>query len=146
MKVIKSRGVTSLFVVLLSVFHAFIFIFTSNHPEFHRLLSEKNTLQGFWRKWSAFIAGGNMKYIGYLLLFFSLVIIVLYFVKRNAANERMKSQNVLMIGGGLSLLLYPILLMLVLSDSNYAIESVFLMGTIQCVVTLAVVLFDIIRA
>ncbi len=145
MKVIKSRGVTSLFVVLLSVFHAFIFIFTANHVEFNRLLAEKNTLQGFWSEWSAFIAAGNMKYIGYLLLFLSLVICVLYFIKRNAANERMKSQNVLMISGGLSLLLYPILLLLVLSDSNYAIESVFLMGAIQCVASLAVVLIDIIR-
>lgn len=58
----------------------------------------------------------------------------------------MKSNNGLMVGGGLSLLLYPILLLLVLSDSNYAIESVFLMGAIQCVVSLAVVLIDIIRA
>lgn len=146
MKVIKSRGVTSLFVVLLSVFHAFIFIFTSNHPEFNRLLSKKDTLQGFWNEYSAFVAVGNMKYIGYLLLLLSLVVCGLYFIKRKGASERMKSNNVLMVGGGLSLLLYPILLLLVLSDSNYAIESVFLMGTIQCVASLAVVLIDIIRA
>ena len=145
MKVIKSRGATSLFVVLLSVFHAFIFIFTSNHPEFHRLLAKKDTLQGFWNEYSAFVAVGHMKYIGYLLLFLSLVVCGLYFVKRKGASERMKSNNGLMVGGGLSLLLYPILLLLVLSDSNYAIESVFLMGTIQCVASLAVVLIDIIR-
>lgn len=88
MKVKKSRGVTTLFVVLLSVFHAFIFIFTTNHPEFHRLLAEKNTLQGFWNEYSAFVAAGNMKYIGYLLLFLSLVICGQYFKKeKGQASE-----------------------------------------------------------
>mgnify|MGYP000498300104 CR=1 FL=1 len=123
-----------MFIALLSVLNAFLFIFTSTHIEFNRLLTHGETLQSdFWNSWSSFIINGNMKYIGYVFLFTALIIILLTLFKKRKYDEY--QVNVLgrciMLAGLVTLLLLPIALIIILSDPNYAVATILFLLTAQ---------------
>jgi hypothetical protein len=141
MKILRYPGTNALLVSVVSAIYAFIFIFTANHIEFVRLLSHANTLNSsFWNSWSAFIIKGGMKYIGYAILAITAAIVALTIFRKRKYDEY--QVNILargfIIAGVITVLLLPVALILVLSDKNYAIESMFLLLTIQWLGVLAV--------
>src|SRR5690554_3946212 len=83
MKLLRHSAVNALFIGLMSAIYSFLFIFTSGHIEFLRLLSKSKTLQSdFWNIWSDFIRAGNMKHIGYIIIALTLIIFLLMIFKR----------------------------------------------------------------
>jgi len=134
MKVMKLPLVNAIFVSLLSICYASIFIITSGHMEFTRLLSHSKTLKSdFWNGWSAFIEAGNMKYIGYLILVLAAIIALLAIAKRKKYDEY--QTNILFrcfgVIGIFTVFMLPLILLLILSDRNYAIEFLFFLLTLQ---------------
>ncbi|WP_041226372.1 hypothetical protein [Dehalobacter sp. DCA] len=134
MKIMRFPLVNAIFVTLLSIGYASIFIITAEHIEFTRLLSHSKTLQSaFWNSWSTFIQAGNMKYIGYLILLMASIIVLLAIAKREKYDEY--QTNILFrcfgIIGILTVFMLPLILLLILSDRNYAIESLFFLLSLQ---------------
>lgn len=134
MKVLKHPKVNALFITIISALYAFIFIFTSKHMEFDRIISHSNTLDsGFWNSWSYFAKNGNMKYIGYIIVILTATIILLTVFKRQKYDEYQVNifAKGLIAAGVITVLMMPIALLLVLSDKNYVIEIMFLLLTVQ---------------
>lgn len=141
MKILKNPKINALFISVISAFCALLFIFTSNHVEFIRLFSHSKTLNSdFWNSWSTFIQNGNMKYIGYVIIALTIAIIFLTVFRKQKYDEY--QVNILAKGfitaGIITVLMLPIALLLVLSDRNYAIETMFLLLTIQWIGVLVV--------
>ncbi len=126
--------INSIFVLSVSFLYSSIFIFTSNHIEFKRLLKHSKTLNSsFWNSYTNFIANGNMKYVAYASLLIAVLIFILTFFRSKKYNkEQVKILNKgLVISGLISILLFPFLLILILSDPNYTIEVSFFFLTLQ---------------
>lgn len=135
MNLLKNPVINALFIVFMSAIYSFIFIFTSNHIEFLRLLLKRKTLQsGFWNAWSIFIRAGNMRYIGYAVIILTLIIISLMFLKRTKKYDEYQFSmlcNGLIIAGVVSILIMPISMALILSDPSYTVETIFLLSVVQ---------------
>ena len=134
MKILKNPKINALLISVISAFYALLFIFTSNHVEFIRLFLHSKTLNSdFWNTWSTFIQNGNMKYIGYVIIALTIAIIFLTVFRKQKYDEY--QVNILAKGfitaGIITVLMLPIALLLVLSDRNYAIETMFLLLAIQ---------------
>jgi hypothetical protein len=133
----------------MSAIYSFLFIFTSNHIEFLGLLSKPETLNSpFWNEWSEFIRAGNMKYIGYLIILLTIIIFVLALFKKTKNFDEYQISILsksLIVAGLLSILMIPIIMILILSDTNYTIATMFLFVTIQWVSVLIVYLIYILR-
>jgi hypothetical protein len=139
----------AVFVGFMSAIYSFLFIFTSNHIEFLRLLSKSKTLQSdFWNGWSDFIKAGNMKYIGYIMIGLTLIILLLMVFKRVKNYDEYQISILsrsLIVAGILSIIMLPIIMIILLSDPNYAIETVFLFAVIQWGGVLIADLFYVIK-
>ena len=138
-----------LFGMKLFAVYSFLFIFTSNHIEFLRLLSNSDTLQSdFWNGWSDFIKAGNMRYIGYAIIILTLVILLIMFIrptKKYDEYQRSILSKSLVVAGVLSILIIPIIMIMILSDPNYAIETIFLFAVIQWFVVLVTDIIYVIK-
>lgn len=139
----------AVFLSLMSACYAFLFILTSDHLEFSRLLSKSNTLQsGFWNGWSGFIRAGSMKYVGYGIIALTAVILVLMLLKRTKSYDEFQMSILsksLIIAGILSIVMLPVLMVMLLSDTNYTVETIFLFGTVQWFSILFAELFYVVR-
>lgn len=126
---------SGIFISFISAIYSFLFIFTSGHIEFLRLLPESKTLQSdFWNGWSDFIRAGNMKYIGYIIIVLTLTILLLMLFKRTKKYDEYQISILsrsLMVAGVLSIMIIPVVMVLLLSDPNYAVETIFLFAVIQ---------------
>lgn len=135
MRILKHPIINAVFVGLISAIYSFVFIFTSKHVEFSRMLSKSKTLQSyFWNEWSGFIRVGNMKYIAYIIIGLTLTILMLSITKRIKKYDEYQVSILsksLIIAGLLSIIMLPIMLVMLLSDSNYTIETIFLFAVIQ---------------
>lgn len=135
MKLLKHSIVNATFIFSMSAIYSFLFIFTSNHIEFLRLFSKAETLQSdFWNSWSNFIKLGNMEYIGYAIILLT-VIILLFMgfkpIKKYDEYQLSILSKSLIISGILSILAVPVIMILLLSDPSYAIETIFLFAVVQ---------------
>ncbi len=131
---INNPKINSIFVLCISVLYSFIFIFTSNHIEFRRILKHSKTLNSvFWNSWTDFIVNGNMLYIGYITIFIAVLIFILTFFRSKKYDEYQVNilSKGLIISGIITILFLPLVLLLMLSDPNYMIEVSFLFLTIQ---------------
>ncbi len=135
MRLLKYSIVNAAFIGLMSAVYSFLFIFTSDHIEFLRLLSHADTLQSdFWNWWSDFIRAGNMRYIGYTIIILTLIISLLVLLKPTKKYDEYQLSILsksLIIAGVLSILMVPIIMILLLSDPSYAIETIFLFAVVQ---------------
>lgn len=141
MKTLKNPKINALLISVVSTFYAFLFIFTSNHVEFTRMLSHSKTLNSaFWNGWSAFVQNGNMKYIGFVIIALTVAIIFLSVFRQQKYDEY--QVNILAKGfitaGIITILMLPVALLFVLSDRNYTIETMFLLLTTQWIGVLVV--------
>jgi len=135
MKVLKHSMINAVFVGLMSFIYSFLFIFTSNHIEFFRLNSKCKTIQSaFWNGWSDFIIRGNMKFIGYVIISLTLIILLIIFLKRRKEYDEYQISILtrsLIVAGVLSIIMIPIIIIQLLSDPNYTIETIFFFAVVQ---------------
>lgn len=135
MKLLKHSIVNAIFIGSMSAVYSFLFIFTSNHIEFLRLFSNTNTLQSdFWNSWSDFIRVGNMKYVGYAIIVLTLITLLFILFKPTKKYDEYQisilSKSII-VAGVLSILMIPVIIILLLSDPSYAIETIFLFAVVQ---------------
>ncbi len=123
------------FISLLSFFYAFIFIFTAGHMELVSMLSNAKTLNSsFWNGWSDYITEGKMRFIGYIIIVLTIAIIGFIIVKRKKKYDEYQVSILaksLIVTGILSIIMIPFLMLLLLSDPNYTIETIFLFASVQ---------------
>jgi hypothetical protein len=140
MMILKQPLVNIFFIGFMSAVYAFIFIFTAGHIEFIELLSHSKTLESaFWNGWSDFIRSGNMKYIGYLIMGLAISIVLIIVLKRTKEYDGYQVSILvksLMMAGVLSILMIPFLMIMLLSDPNYSVETIFLFATLQWFIVL----------
>lgn len=131
-----------------SIFYVLVFIIISEHIEFERMLSHANTLNStFWNGWSAFLKQGNMKYIGYVYFAISLVIFIISFIRKKDYDEYQTGilEKGIIVMGIAMIFLFPIALLLILSDPLYCIETMMLLIVVHWSVVLIVDLIYVIR-
>ncbi|MCM3576342.1 hypothetical protein M3172_24555 [Mesobacillus subterraneus] len=150
MSILRHPVINILFISFMSAIYSFIFIFTAGHMEFISILSHSRTLDsGFWNGWSEFLKTGNMKFIGYLIIGLSAVIIVFILVKRTKEYDEYQVSILaksLFLAGFLSIMMIPFLLIMLLSDPNYSTETIFLFATIQWLGVLVSYLYFVVRS
>lgn len=125
MRIIKNPYINAAVTSVISLAYAAVFILTSGHIEFERILNHSQTLNSaFWNNWSMFLLQGNLKYIGYIYIAVAITIIILSIIRKKNYDEYqvgiLTTSFVAM--GVILLLLFPVALLLVLSDPNYAVE------------------------
>jgi len=134
----------------MSAIYSFIFIFTAGHMEFISILSHSRTLDsGFWNGWSDFLKTGNMKFIGYIIIGLSAVIIVFILLKRTKEYDEYQVSILaksLFVAGFLSIIIIPFLMIMLLSAPNYSTETIVLFATIQWLGVLVSYLYFVIRS
>ena len=115
-----------------------MFSLISGHGEFDRILDHANTFSAFWNAWTVFLKQGNLKYIGYSYLVVTIVIVIAAFAKRRNYDEYQTSilgKGIIVMGIAL-VALFPIALLLVLSDPQYAIETVMFLVVVHWAIVL----------
>ena len=127
MTLLKKPHIHAVAITLLSIFYATIFIITSGHIEFQNILNHGQTLNSaFWNSWARFLQQGNLKYMGYIYSAVAICILVLSFVRKKNYDEYQAGilATSFIITCIVLLLLFPIVLISVMSDPNYAVEAV----------------------
>ena len=88
MKIMRNPKMNAAIVLIVTVFYSLVFILTSGHIEFERMLDHANTLNnGFWNTWSAFLMQGNLKYIGYAYIALAVAIVILSLIRKQNESE-----------------------------------------------------------
>lgn len=131
MKFLRRPIVNAILILSVTVLYILIFTFISGHIEFLRLLNHSQTLSSpFWNRWSEFLANGNLKYIGYGYLALCLCIVVLTCLRKRNFDEYQVSilEKGFFFAGLFMVLLFLVAVFLILSDPNYAVETVLLLA------------------
>lgn len=126
MKILRKPQTNAIIISVVSIFYALVFILISGHLEFERILDHAETLNSpFWNGWSAFLKQGNLKYIGYAYIVLMLAIVIISIVRKRDYDEYQTGilEKGLIVMGAAMILLFPIALILVLSDRSYSIET-----------------------
>ncbi|GAE47657.1 hypothetical protein JCM21738_4661 [Mesobacillus boroniphilus JCM 21738] len=90
-----------------------------------------------------------MKFIGYLIIGLTVVIMVFILLKRTKQYDEYQVSILaksLFLAGVLSIIMIPFLMIMLLSDPNYSTETIFLFATIQWVGVLVSYLFFVVRS
>lgn len=139
MKILRKPQINAAVIAVISIFYAAMFGLVSGHVEFDRILDHANTLNSaFWNAWTVFLKQGNLKYIGYSYLVVTIVIVIASFAKRRNYDEYQTSilgKGIMVMGIAL-VALFPIALLLVLSDPQYAIETVMFLVAVHWAIVL----------
>lgn len=139
MKMIRSPKINAAVILIITAFYSLVFILTSEHVEFEHILSHSSTINSaFWNKWSAFLVQGNMKYIGYVYIILTVVIIVLSFARKQNFDEYQTGilERGLITAGIAIACLFPLALLLILSDPSYSVETMILLVVVHWSVVL----------
>lgn len=148
MKIFRKPLVNAAITSIVSIFYAFIFILTSGHMEFERVLKHIDTLNSpLWNIWSAFLKQGNMKYIGYAYIVLAGVIAILSFIRKRDYDEYQIGilEKVFIAMGATMVLVFPLTLVLVLSDPLYSVETLMFLVVIHWSVVLIADLIYVIK-
>lgn len=128
MILLKNRLLNSTAVTLISLFYGALFILISEHIEFISIMPKSSANYAFWDEWREFLLSGNIKYIGIATILIGLIILARAIYtsikyKRVELDEYEVSllQKGLGVAGITAILLIPILLILVLSEPQYAV-------------------------
>lgn len=126
MKILRKPQTNAVVISVVSIFYALVFIIISGHLEFERILNHAETLNSpFWNEWSVFLKQGNMKYIGYAYIALALAIVIISIVRKRDYDEYQTGilEKGMIVMGTALMLLFPIALIMVLSDHSYSIET-----------------------
>ncbi len=127
MRIIKNPYINAAVTSVISFAYAIVFILTTTHLEFERILNHCQTLDSaFWNSWSMFLRQGKLKYVGYIYIAAAICIIILSFIRKKNYDEYQVGilTTSFIATGFVLLLLFPTALLLVLSDPNYAVETI----------------------
>ena len=127
MNLIRNPKINAAIVLVITMFYSLVFVLTSGHLEFERILCHANTLNSsLWNFWSEFLIRGHLKYIGYVFIALALAIVILSLIRIKGYDEYQTSilQKGLVSAGVILLCLFPLTLLLILSEPNYAIEAI----------------------
>ena len=127
MKTFRKPLINAVVISIISIFYAAVFVLTSRHLEFERILNHSDTLNSiFWNEWSAFLQQGNMKYIGYAYIILAIVIMVLSLIRKRDYDEYQTCilEKGIIVMGSVMVILFPIALILVLSEPLYSVETI----------------------
>lgn len=130
MKIMRNPKISAIIILIVTAFYSLVFIATSEHLEFVRMLEHSHTLKSvFWVVWSDFLLQGNLKYIGYSYIVLATAIIILSFTKKRDYDEYQAKifEKGMLIAGIVMVCLFPLALLLVLSDPNYSIATLMLL-------------------
>ncbi len=148
MKIIRKPAVNAIAITLISAFYIAVFIITSGHVEFERMLNHAATLNSsFWNSWSDFLKQGHLKYVGYSYIFLTAAIVIPTLIKRRDYDEyqcRMLEKG-LIASGIVMVLLFPIAMISILSDPNYCVETITFLVVAHWLVCLIVDLAYVIK-
>ena len=125
MRIMKNPYINAAVTFVISLAYATVFILTSGHIEFERILNHSQTLnRAFWNNWSIFLLQGNLKYIGYAYIAAATGIVILSIIRKKDYDEYQTGilTTSFVVMGVILLLLFPAALFLVLSNPNYAVE------------------------
>ena len=148
MRTLRKPLANAAIISVISLFYALVFIVISGHIEFERMLSHADTLNSaFWNGWSDFLKQGNMKYIGYVYIIVSLVIVGLSLLRKKDYDEYQTGilEKGIIVMGIAMIFLFPIAFLLVLSDPSYCIETMILLTVVHWSLVLIVDLIYVIR-
>ena len=149
MTLFKNPFTNIIFIISMSAVYSFIFIFTSDHIEFSGLLTHTQTLNSpFWNEWSDFIKAGNMKFIGYFIIGLTVIILLFMAIKRTKNYDEYQLSilnRCFIIAGFISILMLPVIMVMLLSDPNYAVETILLFASVQWVSVIVLYLIYVIR-
>ncbi len=121
-------------ILIITAFYSPIFILTSGHVEFERMSGHAETLNSaFWNGWSAFLIQGNLKYIGYAYIVLAAAIVILSVFRKQNYDEYQIGilEKGFIVSGIVMVCLLPAVLILVLSDPNYAIEALTFLAAVH---------------
>ena len=139
MKILRKPQINAAVIAVISALYAVMFSLISGHVEFDRILDHANTLNSaFWNAWTVFLKQGKLKSIGYSYLVVTIVIVIAAFAKRRNYDEYQTSilgKGIIVMGIAL-VALFPIALLLVLSDPQYAIETVMFLVVVHWAIVL----------
>jgi len=149
MSLLKQPIINIIFIGFMSFIYSVIFILTASHMEFISILSHGETLNStFWNGWSNFLGTGNMRFVGYIIIGLTIAIIIFIVIKRRKKYDEYQVSILsksLLVAGILSILMIPFMMILLLSDSNYAVEIIFLFASVQWVSVLVSYLVYLIK-
>lgn len=148
MTILRKPIINALFITLFSCIYCMLFTIPANHIELYRILNKPETLNShFWNYCTNFIVEGNTRYISIIFSALTVSIIILSVIKRKKFDEYQFKGLIhsLMYCGLLSIFLLPISLLLIISDRNYAIETIYVIVTIDWLTILIVDLFHLIK-
>ena len=147
MKIIRSPKINATIILIITAFYSLVFILTSGHVEFERVLNHASTLNSvFFFFWSDFLAQGNMKYIGYAYIIIAVAIVILSFTRKQNYDEYQAGilEKGFIAAGIAMVCLFPLALLMILSEPNYSIETIiFLVVAHWSVVLLAELVYVI---
>ena len=126
MRILRKPQTNAVIISVVSIFYALVFIIISGHLEFERILNHAETLNSpFWNGWSIFLKQGNMKYIGYAYIALALSIVIISIIRKRDYDEYQTGilEKGMIVMGTALMLLFPITLIMVLSDHSYSIET-----------------------
>jgi len=138
-KVLKNPKFNAAVIAVISIFYAFVFIITSGHIEFNRMLNHSATLNNnFWNLLTLFLKQGHLKYIGYAYIVAAVIIAAPSFVREQDYDEY--QAHILgrgfIVSGIAMVFLFPVALVMILSDPNYSIETLVFLVVAQWSVVL----------
>ena len=88
MKIIRNPYLNAAVTSVISLAYAAVFILTSGHLEFERILNHGHTLNSaFWNNWSMFLLHGNLKYIGYVYIAAAISVVMLSIIRKKNYDE-----------------------------------------------------------
>lgn len=134
MKMMRNPKISAAMILGVTAFYALLFIVTSGHIEFERILNHHATLNSaFWSGWSDFLARGDMKYVGYAYVVLALAVVVLSIFRKRDYDEYQAGllSKGFIAAGIVTACLFPLALLLILSDPNYAVETVIFLAAVH---------------
>ena len=134
MKIMRNPKVNAAMILIITALYSLVFIVTSGHIEFERMLNHASTLNNaFWNAWSAFLMRDSLKYIGYAYLVLAVAIVILSLIRKQNYDEYQIGilEKGFIVSGIVMVCLFPTALYLVFSDPNYAIEALTLLVVVH---------------
>lgn len=143
--ILKNPKINAVCISLFTAFYGLIFIVTSGHVEFERLLyySRSTGIHPFWTLWSNFLASGYHAYIAYVLIAITVLVVIMLIFRRRPYDEYHVDNLIqcLAVATVLTLIAIAAFYIMILSDSNGIIEKFTLFIVIHWV---TVVLADLV--
>ncbi len=130
MRITRDPKINAAIILLITAAYSLVFILTSGHIEFERMLDRSSTSNSaVWNTWSNFLIQGNMKYIGYVYIVLAAVIVILSLIRKRDYDEYQAGilEKGFMVAGMVMVCLFPLALLLVLSEPKCSIETIMLL-------------------